>query len=157
MATSFLSPSEIAICSGLHDQLHATYGRALTLYKTAQVTVASSDPNFIFTQVPTTNNLNYQQTPISGVFTARVFYFADDKLMELFNTNGRADGGQDQLRLLLPKGEVRIKLPIAALPFVQDCQKVILDNTSFVNYRDYRLHGPNGTLQFIDVYLQKTT
>jgi hypothetical protein len=154
--SSFLSPTEIAICSGLHDQLHETYGRPLTLFKSDIETQIFSDPNYNAAYRPSVNNLNVQLTPVSGVFIGRIFYYDDAKLQELFATDVRADEGGAEARLQLAKGEVRVKLPIAALPFVSDMKKIILDNNSYIQLRDNRLHGPNGTLQFVSVFLQKT-
>lgn len=152
MGTSYLSDAAKTILGDQFNNLHETFARPIVIWKTAQQTIISTNPdtNYMFAGAPGNSDTTAVQQ--SGVFNARVLYGKKTPLNE-FNA-GRVGEGAMQNNLYLQEGEVRIKLDPTGAAFLAGCERVTFDNMIFNVQTSRRPHGlfnPN----FYDYYLQK--
>lgn len=150
---SFISNQLKNTLSNYFYDLQDTFGRPITIYKTAQETVAITNPdnNYLFASAPFNSTVN---TVIqSGVFPARILYGKKEELSQ-FNAGPNM---QNQVRL--QEGEVRIKLDPTGAAFLAGCERVTFDGTMFKVSTSDRPHGlfiPSGsTPKFYTYYLTK--
>ena len=146
----FLSSEERArIAANLLD-LHDTFGRDIVVYKEAQKTVISTDPNFnqlYNTGGATTNSV--KNTPVRKVFKARIKYDTDRNL-EYF---GEADS-QVKVNRVNSESLLRIKLLKEDYEYIKDSKRIELDSRMFHVQSDARAHGLFDVVQFYTIYLK---
>ena len=148
MATSYLSDAQKTALNDQFNNLHATFARPITIWKTAQQIIISTNPdnNTIFGGAPDNNEVLVVQQ--SGVFMARVLYGKRQEPSTFNSTNSA------QNNLWLQEGEVRIRLDPTGAAFLEGAKNVTLDG--FVcevvpNKRPHGLFNPN----FYDFFVKK--
>lgn len=132
--------------------IHDTFGRDITIWKTAKQIVISTNPehNFLFESNPTSSTV--EEIPVSGVFKARILYAPNQQKNQMAATHdGR--GGQ-QLGIEMEQGSVRIKLDPTGAAFISDAQRVTFDGQIFTVESSPRFHGVFGS-QFQTFTLKK--
>lgn len=153
MGTSYLSNDTKTFLSDQFNNLHATYARPITIWKTAQQTIVSTsaDNNYMFGGAPTNSETIIIQQ--SGVFDARILYGKKQE-MTMFNS-AQYRNSADQTNLFLQEGEVRLKLDPTGAAFLAGCERVTFDGTEFNVVSSKRPHSLVGTPNFYDFYLKK--
>lgn len=152
MGTSYLTQAQKTSYNNEFNNLHATFGRPISIYQKAQEVVVVSNPanNFFFNGAPT-NDIE-DSIVQSGVFLARIKYGSRENLTP-FNTN-QQNNASDQINIRLQEGEVRIKLDPTGAAFIAGADRIVFDGTIFENVTSKRPHGlfdPN----FETFYLKK--
>lgn len=153
MATSYLSDAVKTQLSDEFNNLHATFGRPITIWKTAEQTIVSTDPdnNYMFGGAPGNSETTIVQQ--SGVFLARILYGKKQNL-SLFNSSAR-NGGSDQNNIFMQEGEMRIKLDPTGAAFLAGAKSVTVDGDIFEITSSKRPHSLVGAPNFFDFYLKK--
>jgi len=138
MGTSFLTPAQKEPLNNIFNNLHATFMRPITVYKTAQetVVVSNSENNWLFQQAPFNSVMDTVQQ--SGVFGARILYAKKENLVPFSVDSTRSDT-QNMIRL--SEGDVRLKLDPTGAAFLAGCERVTFDGTIFNVITDKRPHG----------------
>lgn len=148
MGESYLTDSAKTQAGDEFNNLHATFARPITIFKTAQQVVISTNPahNFLFQDAPMNDIV--QNVIQSGVFPARILYGKREDLTQFAGANNQ------QPVIRLKEGEARIKLDPTGAAFLQGVDRVTFDNTIFDLTTSQRPHGlfdPN----FYTFYLKK--
>lgn len=135
---SFLSDSEKDSLGLPFFDLHDTFARPITIWKTAQQIVIVSNPsyNFLF---PSRQSEEIQEVPVSGVFMARIKY-GDKQTKSQFESLD-SNKISDQINVELEDGMVRIKLDETGAAFIEGAQRVTLDGQIFMVETSPRPHG----------------
>jgi hypothetical protein len=117
------------------NNLHATFGRPVAIFKTAKeiVVSTSNNHNFLFQGSP--NNDIVQETVQSGVFLARVLY---GKKQTRPNVGGAAT---QQPMIELEEGEVRLKLDPTGAAFLNGAERATVDGNILKVMTSPRPHG----------------
>lgn len=138
------------------QDLEDTFGTPVVIYKTSEQLLISTNPNYNFAYPDPQPGAQVQYVPQSGTFTARIKYLDDNDLQLLLTTQNRLDEGQDQLRLMLSKPVVRLKINLAADAFIgTDFQRATFDGDTFVLFRAKRRHGLFER-NYVSLYLQRS-
>lgn len=139
MGSSYLTPAHKDVLNNEFNNIHATFGRPITIYKTAQETVLVTNPdnNYLFQNAP--NNSLTSTVIQSGIYLARIKY-GTKEMMNSFNTSQR-NNASEQNMIRLSEGEARIKLDPTGAAFLVDCERVQFDGTIFDVKSDPRPHG----------------
>jgi len=136
MANLLTHAQKAALQSAFND-IHDTFARDIFIYKEAQVTILSTNPNYnpIYQQ-----NSNQSQTVsrkvIKSSFKARITYDTDRSQSVL--TSPEIDS---QLKLKMPDGYVRIKVANDGYEYLKDAKRVEFDGRKFTIESDVRPHG----------------
>jgi len=138
MGTSYLTPAQKDFYGNQFYNLAATFGRPLTIYRTAQenVLVENPDNNYLYAEAPF--NTETTKVVMSGVFTGRILYGKRETLVPFANAGG---GGAAQNNIRLSEGEARLKLDPTGAAFIEGCDRVKFDNTIFDVITTPRPHG----------------
>lgn len=148
MGTSLLSTTLKNTLNNVFNDIHATFGRPITIYQSAQEVVLVSNPD---------NNFLYQQAPMnsltstvvqSGVYLARILYGKRQP------TNQFSSPGNMQNQIELSEGQVRIKMDPTGSAFLTKAGRIQFDGVTYKLDSDPRYHGlfdPN----FQTTYLKK--
>lgn len=153
MGTSLVTNQQKTEWNNVFNDIQATFGRPIVIFKTAVETVIYSNPNhnFLFDgDVPF--NTETEKIVQSGIFLARIKYGSRENLTP-FNSVV-TNKTEDQNIIRLKEGEVRIKLDPTGSAFLNGCERVTFDGTIFNVETDKRPHGlfePN----FDTFYLKK--
>lgn len=146
---------KVDLASNFFD-IHNTFSRPIIIYKTANQTIITTNPNYNFVyQNDGGNTVDY--VPVSGVFNARIKY-DDRQVIDYFTKRDvgvEAAGAQGEVRLAQEKGFVRIKVAADAYEFMKDCDRVTFDDCSFEIILGRRPHGLFG-VDFYDFYLMRS-
>ena len=139
MGTSFLTTSQKNTLNNVFNDIHATFGRPITIYKTALETVMVTNPdnNYLYQGAP--DNSITSKVIQSGVYLARIKYGTKEMLTP-FNTTQRNNAAEQNM-IRLSEGDARIKLDPTGAAFLVDCEKVQFDKTIFNVESDPRPHG----------------
>ncbi len=153
MGFSYLTQAQKDSYNNEFNNLHATFGTPITIYKTAQETVLVTNEanNYLFQSAPD-NSVTTTITQ-SGVYLARIKYGTRENLTP-FNTVQRGNSAEQNM-IKLSEGEVRIKLDPTGAAFLAGCQRVQFDNTIFDVETDPRYHGLVGVRNFQTFFLKK--
>lgn len=148
MSYSYLSDAAKTWSNDQFNNLHATFSRPITIYKTAQQTVVLTNPenNYLFQQAPF--NSVVETVIQSGIANARILYGKKQSEVQF----GGAGYAQNQIQLA--EGEVRIRLDPTGTALLADAKRISFDGTTFDSITSKRPHGlfsPN----FNDFYLKK--
>lgn len=121
----FLSSSQISKIESLHNKLHETFAQTITVYKNGKKTLIAHDPKY--NSVYGRNNLGKRDSveyeTISATFDARIYYIKAEE--ELFNNEN------SQLKVILPKGSVKIFVKKEGFDFIQEARRVEFDGRRF--------------------------
>lgn len=150
---------EQAFCEGLIQDLVDTFATSTIFYKNSQELLISQNANYNFAFQNPQNGTTVEYIPVSGTFPARIKYLDNEELKLLLATQNRYDGGEDQLRLLLSKQVVRLKVDSIAAAFIGDVSQikfVQFDNATWVLHLAPRLHGLFTNRNYTTYYLEKT-
>lgn len=151
MGQSLFTDEEKAELSAPFDDIHATWARDITIWKTSTQVVISTDPNYNFFQ-PNPQENSIQEVPVSGVFSARIKYPQNQDFV--LPKSLQSNKSEDQLNFNFQDGRVRIKLDPTGSAFIQGAKKVTFDGTIFEITSDKRPHGLFYN-QFDDYFLTK--
>ena len=153
MGTSYLTDAQKDSYGNQFYNLHATFARPVTIYRTAQenILVENPDNNYLYAEAPF--NTTTTKVVQSGVFGARILYGKKEALNSFASANG-SQGGASQNNIRLSEGEVRFKLDPTGAAFIKDCARVTCDGTIFDVITDKRPHGLF-TPKFETYYLKK--
>ena len=144
-----LSDAEKSELQSALVDIHDTWKRSVTFYKTPEEVVISTNPdhNFLFGNAP--SNTQIQSIQQSGVFDVRIFY---DKRQMI---SPFSEGNKNEVKLFLYEGEVRLKVQEDAHVFLKDTERVVFDDYQFVISRAERPHGLFDA-EFYTYYLRRT-
>lgn len=153
MGTSYLSDAVKQTLSNEFNNLHATFGRYITIWKTAQETIVATNPdnNYMFAGAPFNSETVVVQQ--SGVFLARVLYGKKQTQMPFSTAQWR--NSAEQNNIFLDEGEVRLKLDPTGSAFLQGAKKVTFDGSVFEVVTTKRPHSLVGEPNFFDFFLRK--
>jgi len=137
---SYISDARKDFLGNQFYNLHATFARPITIYKTAQETVLVENPdnNYLYAAAPF--NTTTTKVVQSGVFGVRILYGKRETISPFASSNG-TQGGASQNIIRLSEGEVRFKLDPTGAAFIQGCERVTCDGTIFNLITDKRPHG----------------
>lgn len=141
MGRSYLTSAQKDALGNQFYNLHATFERPITIYKTAQETVVVSNPdnNYLYAEAPF--NSVTDTVLQSGIFGARIMYGKKEPLDTFQSTNSNLQGGASQNIVRLSEGEVRIKLDPTGATYLQGCDRINFDGTIFDVITTKRPHG----------------
>ncbi len=152
MSYSYVTDSMKTFLNDQFNNLQTTFGRPITIYRTAEHTVLVENPdnNYLYADTP----FNSTTTTVvqSGVVNACILYSSRENLTQFNSVSFRNSAEQNQIRL--EEGEVRIRLDPTGIALLEGCQRVQFDGTIFNVVTSKRPHGlftPN----FNDYYLKK--
>lgn len=153
MSSSYLTTAQKDNLSNQFFNLHQTFGRSITIWRTAEQIVLSSNPsnNYLFESAPF-NDVT-QPILVSGTFLARIRYPKDERLV-LFTTNPTKDG-TDQLVTQREDGVVRITVDATGSAYLFDAKRITFDNEIFDIESSKRPHSLVSTPNFFDYILKK--
>ena len=135
MGYSYLTPGVKDSLNNEFNNIHATFGRPITIYQTAQETVlVTNDANNVLFQGAPDNSLT--STVIqSGVYLARILW-GKKLALEPFSA-----GPDSQNQIRLSEGEARIKLDPTGAAFLASAERVQFDGSILYVKTDPRPHG----------------
>ncbi len=153
MGTSFLPQSTQTFINDQMNNLHATFGRPIVIYRTATQIIIDSKPdnNYMFGGAPSNSETMIIQS--SGIFLARVLYGKKQDLA-VFD-NARFRGSSEQNNLFLQEGEARLKLDPTGAAFIEGCENVVFDGNIMTLVQSKRPHSVIGPPNFFDFYVKK--
>lgn len=134
MGTSYLTPDEENSLNNEFNNLHATFGRPVAIFKTAQETVIqTSASNSMFQGSP--ENDVVQNVIQSGVFLARILYGKKQ------DRNPYGGFPTQQPTVEVEEGEVRMKLDPTGAAFLAGAERVTVDGNILRVVTSPRPHG----------------
>jgi hypothetical protein len=138
-----LSNVQKSIYADVFNDIHDTFSRPITVWKTPLKTVISSDPdfNFLYGDQP---DLDVEYTPVSGVFDCRIQW--QDPKSTQYLTNA-PDG--------VPANMCRIKAKQDLLDFLGDAIKIEIDGRTVESYGSSQPHGLFNN-DFYNIFFQET-
>ncbi len=133
------------------QDIHDTFARPITIFKTSQKTIITTNPehNFIFDSGP--NQTTTQDIIVSGVFQARILY-KPDQATKMFSASDGGVIGQPQISQQMFKGDVRLKVTPDCAAYLIGVERVEFDNKIFSVNSESRPHGLF-TPKFYNYYL----
>lgn len=153
MGTSYVPESVQQWSRDQFNNLHATYARPITIYRTAVETVVLTNPanNYLYQQAPDNSVVN--RVIQSGVVDARILYGKKQSLEQFSSAARNNSAEQNQIRL--EDGEVRLKLDPTGAALLMGCERIQFDGTTFDDISSKRPHAVFGEPNFFDFYLKK--
>jgi hypothetical protein len=139
MSYSYLSEATKTWANDQFNNLHETFKRPITIWKTAEQIIIAQNPenNWMFASAPFNSETVVVQQ--SGVFGARILYGKKEALTPINSIQFR--NTTEQNNLWLQEGEVRIRLDPTGTAFLQGAKKVTFDDTVFEIVTSKRPHG----------------
>jgi hypothetical protein len=137
--SSLFNQSGKAFLEGIMAIAHDTMVRPIIIYrKDNEVKIYDSPQHdFIYNYSPT--NSPTINTPVSGLFNARIQYGQKQPLDFFESILSRK--GQDQVNIRKDDGTVRLKVDISGSNFLEGAQRITLDGMIFVFDGGKRPHG----------------
>lgn len=141
MSESYLTPAEKDSLGIEFFNLHDTFARPITIWKTAQQVVLASNPsnNYLFESAPFNDVTQIIQ--VSGVFQARIQYAKKMITIPFTTPNTKGKGGMDQVFIQKDEGDVRIKVDATGMAYLMDAKRVTFDGDIFDIAIAKRPHG----------------
>lgn len=136
MGTSLISQSEKDGLDAIMDDVHATFARSITVYKFATETVITTNEDFNPIYHTAGAETSIVNTPVSGSLSARIKYI-DDVEQKFWNKSASSL----DIKLQVPVGHVRIKIPASGKSLFEGAQRVDLDGERYVIDSALRGHG----------------
>ena len=117
------------------EDIHDTWKRSVAFYKKPEEVVIStnSDHNFLLGGSP--DNTEIQLVQQSGVFDVRIHYQKRQTIRPF------SDGTDNEIKLSIYEGEVRLKVKEDAHQYLQDTERVVFDGYNFTIADMERPHG----------------
>ena len=146
---SFLSQEEKNECINLWSGAFNTFSEMITIYKTPDRTLVSSDPtqfNYYYGQSSVGQTIAY--TPQSGNFAATVEYI-DSRLAERLGFNPKESPAKSY------EGVIRITVGTDAKAFLDNLDKIVFDNINFRIWSDITYRGMFGPRTQFDYFLRR--
>ena len=142
----FLSSSQISKIESLYDTLHETFAQDITVYKNGTRVLIAHDPkyNSVYGRSNTGPRDSVKYETLSKTFDARIYYIKTEE--ELFNNES------SQIKVIMPKGSVKIFVKKEGFDFIQEARRVELDGRRFTIHTDGHPFGLTGNL-FYTFYL----
>ena len=152
MSYSYLSTTQKDILGNEFFNIHQTFGRPITIWRTAEQIVLVSNPsnNYLFESAPF--NDTTQPILVSGTFLARIKYPTKTPAV-LFNASTAAQNA-DQTNLQHEDNDVRITVDATGSAYLFDAKKVTFDDEIFSINSSDRPHGLFAP-KFYDYVLRK--
>jgi hypothetical protein len=143
---SFLSTSQKSKIERLYNKLHETFAQNITVYKNGKKTLIAHDPkyNSIYGRSNTGSRDSIEYETISETFDSRIYYIKTEE--ELFNNES------SQLKVIMPKGSVKIIVRKEGFDFIQEARRVEFDGRKFSIQTDGAPYGLTKNL-FYTFYL----
>jgi hypothetical protein len=126
---SLLSDSEKLSYSQVFNDIHDTFARKITMWKTPKRVVVSTNNNFNFLYAEQ-NSIESTYIPVSGVFDARVQWGNPAKLMN-----------DQDIKEEIPGNICRIKVKQDAIDFLADAAQVEIDGRKVEKIGSSKPHG----------------
>lgn len=125
----FISNQKKAAYGNVFNKLHDTFSRPITIWKTPERIVISSDPgyNFLYNEQ---ESINVEYVPVSGVFDARILWMDPSKLSD-----------QQEIREEIRGNVCRLKIKKDALDFLDDAEKIEIDGKIVQQFGSSKPHG----------------
>ncbi len=152
MSSSYLSTAQKDSLGNEFFNIHQTFGRAITIWRTAEQIVLASNPsnNYLFENAPF-NDVT-QPVLVSGTFLARIKYPASEGSVQFAAST--SPGNADQTNLQREDGTVRITVDATGNAYLFDAKKVTFDDEIFSINSSDRPHGLFAP-KFYDYILRK--
>ena len=126
---SLVSDSEKLLLSSEFNDLHDTFSRLVTVYKTPERVVISTDSNYNFLYNDQ-EAIEVSYVPISGQFDCRIEWQDPSKLM-----------GWPEIREEIRGNLCRVKAKRAFVDFISDAEKIEIDGRPVQSMGVNRPHG----------------
>jgi len=129
----FLSSDLITSIQSKFDILHATFAKAITVFKTKKKDVVISTNNNYNSIYRRTNQgvKRGQEVEVSETFVARIYYLDADK--------SEVTAAQDNVAF--PAGSVKIIVDRTGYEYIREAKNVTFDNNKFSISSDARPYG----------------
>ena len=136
----FLSSSQISEIESIHNKLHETFAQPITVYKNGTRVLIAHDPkyNSVYGRSNTGSRDSVKYETLSKTFDARIYYIKTEE--ELFNNEN------SQIKVIMPKGSVKIFVKKDGFDFIQEARRVELDGRRFSIHTDGSPFGLTGNL-----------
>ncbi len=108
---SLITPTEASTLTGIFGDIFDTFSRNIVVHKEPTKTVVSNNQPYSYGYSESSNEVNYQYTPVSGVFPATIKYGGDATLGD----------------------KVRVKVKKDAMEFITEgrTEKITVDNKDY--------------------------
>lgn len=149
MGNSLIPLPQQGPLNSVFNDIHATFGRPVAIFRTAKETVISTNNshNFLFQDAPT--NSTVQEIVQSGVFLARILYGRRQDMKPVGGVSTQ------QPMIELAEGEVRLKLDPTGAAFLAGAQRATVDGNILKVTTDPRPHGLIGLPNFTTFYFRR--
>lgn len=137
-----LSSTEKAVYQSVIRDIHDTWKRPITIFKTPERIILTENPNFNFVYDDSAPNTVENYTVNSGIFYARIFYMKSDvdNATVLTAPNlGKSEFGD--ARLINPFNMVQIKIDESGHQFIQGAKLIEIDTEKYSVLSAGRRHG----------------
>ena len=137
----FLSQDQINKVQNLMSDLHTTFARTITVYKTAKKTLIASTTswNSLYGRTNTGSNDSVEYTIVSETFQARIYY--DDMDTAYLTDDGPSEQAGTQNKVVVSDGTVRIVVEEDAYDYLSESRRVEFDGTKFIIESDGQPRG----------------
>lgn len=132
---SFLSTSQKSEIESLYNKLHETFAQTITVYKNGKKILIAHDPkyNAVYGRNSSGKRDSVEYEVVSETFDARIYYIKAEE--ELFNNES------SQLKIVMPKGSVKIIVREDGFKFIQEARRVEFDGRRFSIHTDGAPYG----------------
>lgn len=154
---NLLSDSEKNVFQAAIRDVHDTFKRSVTIFKTPEKVIVSTNPNYNFAYTDNQiNNDTVSYVVNSGVFDARIHSLSTQQANELlFVTSKNVSDTTDESKLSQVKNIITIKLDKAGYDFIFGAKFVEVDEDKYIILSSARKHGLF-TPEYYTYYLQRT-
>ena len=147
MATSYLTAAQKTSYQEVFENMHATFARAITIYKT-QVGVFVATNNAYNALYSRLNNSSRTIKEVEKYTTTARIKYVGTQPAEFVNDFGA------QVNVRFPEGTVRLKLDQAGYDLIKNAPRIEIDGELFKVVSDPAKVGPFGVLFYV-LYLQR--
>ena len=126
---SLVSDAEKSAWANEFNNLHDTFARSVTVWKTPERVVVSSDPNYNFLYNEQ-ESIEVEYIPVSGKFDCRIQWQDPSKMM-----------GWPEIREEVRGNICRIKAKKDFVDFISDAEKIEIDGRPVQSLGTNRPHG----------------
>jgi hypothetical protein len=142
MATSYLTTLQKRNIANVFDNIAKTFERTIYGFKDGERISLASNPQFNAFYRQQSSNTEFSE--VSMEIQARIRYVKSDE--ELFVFKGGSSNSDNQDKIALPAGSVKIKVNREGYEFIRDARRIELDGNRFSivsNARQIAMFGPD--------------
>lgn len=128
--SSLISDNEKINYSSVFNDIHDTFSRKITIWKTPKKVVISSSNNYNFLYNSQQPEIEIQTVPVSGVFDARILWGDPTKVL-----------GHSEIKEEVKGNVCRLKIKKDALDFLADAAQIDIDGRPVEAFGSSKPHG----------------